>query len=62
MANLGLDIDVVSLKKNPDALNHMRKHNLTTVPQVFVGEELIGGYEDTVKYLGKKGLLQKPKR
>ena len=57
MANIGLDMDVVSLKNNSEALSFMREHNLTTVPQVFVGETLIGGYEDTAKYLHEKGLL-----
>ncbi len=58
MANLGLDIDVVSLRMNSEALNFMQEHNLTTVPQVFLGDKLIGGYEATIQHLGKKGLLK----
>jgi|VirMetMinimDraft_7_1064189.scaffolds.fasta_scaffold00247_30 glutaredoxin len=50
MGNLGLTFDVVSVKGNKEALTFMGERGLKTVPQVFRGLELIGGYEDFVIY------------
>lgn len=58
MANLKIDIDVVSLKNNKNSIKFLQEQNLNTVPQVFIGKTLIGGYEDTITYLEKKGLIK----
>lgn len=51
MGNLGLEFDVVSVKGNKEALSFMHKMGLHTVPQVFEGDRLIGGYEATKEHL-----------
>lgn len=53
MGNLGLEFDVVSVKNNKEALTFMQKMGLNTVPQVFEGDKLLGGYEATKKHLLK---------
>ena len=57
LGNLHLDMDVISLKNNMDAIKFLQENNLKTVPQVYLGDEHIGGYEDTIVHLSEKGLL-----
>ena len=63
LANSGLELDVVSIRHNSDAITFLQERNLTTVPQVFAhdsqGVYYVGGHDDTMKYLYKKGLITK---
>ena len=60
LATNGYQFDVVSIKGNAEALELLSKKGLSTVPQVFKNKDLIGGYEDTLRYFKKKQ-KQEPK-
>jgi len=57
MGNLGLDLNVISIRHNKEAIAVLQTLNLNTVPQIFKGETLIGGYDDMINHLYKEGLL-----
>ena len=55
----GLDYKEVDLTNNPDELSRIKdKTGMMTVPQIFIGEEFIGGYID-LKKLNDTGELDK---
>lgn len=50
-------MNVVSIKNNPQAIAELQELNLKTVPQIFLGDNHVGGYEDLLRHLKKKGLI-----
>lgn len=44
--------NLLTSREKTDAFKE--KHQVKTTPQVFIDDKRIGGYEDTLKYLGKK--------
>lgn len=55
----GLDYKEIDLTNNPDELARIKKQTgMMTVPQIFIGEEFIGGYTD-LKKLNDTGELDK---
>jgi len=52
----GIDYEEVDLKDNAQAIAFLRLQNFRTVPQIYNGDEHIGGYDELRKYLenGKK--------
>jgi len=57
--NKGLDYKEIDLTNNPDELNRIKdKTGMMTVPQIFIGEDFIGGYVD-LKKLSDTGELDK---
>ena len=52
----GIEFDEVDLKDNAQALAFLRLQNFRTVPQIYHGEDHIGGYNELREYLqdGKK--------
>lgn len=53
----GLSYEEVDLQDKPEELAALKeKTGLRTVPQVFIGEQLIGGCDDTLK-LDSEGKL-----
>lgn len=54
----GIEFESVMIDENIDAAKLMMSKGLRTVPQIFIGEEHIGGY-DKLKGLSKEDLLAK---
>lgn len=50
----GHDVEVIDLVESDEALDFFTENGFTTVPQVFKGEDHIGGYEDLRDHLGLK--------
>jgi glutaredoxin len=44
---------IINWKMYPAAKEYLNEHKLTTVPQVFIKGQHIGGYEATEEYLNK---------
>ena len=47
----GIDFEEIDLEGNAQAIAFLRLQNFRTVPQIYNGDEHIGGYEDLRKYL-----------
>ena len=47
----------LTTREETDAFKH--KHGVTTTPQVFIGRDRVGGYDDLRRFLGKR--VQDPK-
>lgn len=62
LTKFNLDMNVVSLKNNPEAIAELQNLNLRTVPQIFLGDDHVGGYEDLLRHLKKKGLIGEDKK
>lgn len=43
--------EYIDVMKNHEALSFIKSQGAKTVPQVYLGEKLIGGYEDLYNYL-----------
>jgi len=54
----GIDYESVMIDENIDAAKLMMSKGLRTVPQIFIGEEHIGGY-DKLRLLSKDDLQAK---
>ena len=55
----GLDYKEIDLTNNPDELTRIKNQTgMLTVPQIFIGQEFIGGYVD-LKKLSDTGELNK---
>lgn len=55
--NKGVDFEEVFLDDKPDEYRKLKERTgLMTVPQVFVGEQLIGGYTETAALDAEGGL------
>ncbi len=55
----GFDYEEIDLTNDPDALAEIKeKTGMLTVPQIFIGEEFIGGYAE-LKKLNDAGELHK---
>lgn len=55
-----INIDLQSLKKTMKTRKALKKiSRMNTFPQVFLKGKLIGGYENTVKALKRKGTMKK---
>lgn len=53
----GVNFEEINLDGKPDELNSLReKTGMRTVPQIFIGEELIGGYSE-LSSLDQEGKL-----
>ncbi|WP_245770940.1 glutaredoxin family protein [Natronohydrobacter thiooxidans] len=49
----GFEVEDHPLRSREDADAFKTAHGVETTPQVFIGTERIGGYEDTLRHLGK---------
>ena len=55
----GVAYEEIDLSDNRNAFEELkRKNDWRTVPQVFIGDEFIGGYEET-RQLDRKGELDR---
>ncbi len=54
----GYTIEDHHLKTREETDAFKQKYNVETTPQTFIGEELVGGYDDLVRYLGVKTMKQ----
>jgi len=50
----GFDVDDRHLKTRAETDEFKAQHKVATTPQVFIGGERIGGYDELRRYLGKK--------
>ncbi|WP_375171994.1 MauE/DoxX family redox-associated membrane protein [Marinobacter sp.] len=50
----GFDVEDHHLKSREETDAFKRKHNVDTTPQIFIGEERIGGHDELLEYLGKQ--------
>lgn len=55
VVNLNYKLNVISVKGNEEAIKQLSKLGLNSVPQVFINNNHVGGYEDTKRYLKMKG-------
>ena len=51
LANNNFKVEVIPIKLNREALTKLGKLGLNTVPQVFIEDVHIGGYEETKEFL-----------
>ena len=59
LKNLGIAFDEIDITSSPEIMDELRqKSRMMTVPQIFVGEICLGGY-DQISALHKKGELIK---
>ena len=49
--NMGVKYEAILLDDNEERLDFYEEHSVTTMPQIFVGEKRIGGYQELVKYV-----------
>lgn len=55
----GVEFEIIDLTSKPDDLQELKsKTHWQTVPQIFIGEDFIGGYTDMIK-LEDQGVLDK---
>jgi glutaredoxin len=50
----GFDVDDRHLRSRDETDAFKAKHGVATTPQIFIGGERIGGYDDLRRYLGKR--------
>lgn len=50
----GFEVDDRHLRTRDETEAFKLEHGVATTPQVFIGEERIGGYDDLRRYLGKR--------
>ncbi len=56
----GIAFEEVNLQDNPDELNALKKRTgWKTVPQIFIGEELVGGFTELAALASAGQLDQK---
>ena len=60
--SLGVKFEEIDVTNSPEIIEKLiKKTGLMTVPQIFAGEELLGGYSDIAKLHGEGKLLDKLK-
>ena len=47
----GHPVEYINLEESPEDLEFIRDSGFKSVPQVFHGEDHVGGYQDTVRYV-----------
>lgn len=47
----GHKYEYVNIEESPEGMSFLKDNNFKTVPQVFHGDDPVGGFEDTMRYV-----------
>lgn len=60
LSSLGISFEEIDITKSPEIIvDLVKKSGMRTVPQIFVWDECLGGYDDIAKLHAEWKLLEK---